>query len=68
MECYKDIAGDISDLKYGGGHTKKEYNESYGHGEAFAQTFSAYIRRDQIFKLEFPKQWEYIENMMKGLK
>ena len=44
------------------------YKKEFGHEEAFAQTFSAYTRRDQIFKLEFPKRWEYIKNMMKGLK
>ena len=68
LRQYQDVVGSASKGKYGGGHSKSDYNKEYGHEEAFAQAFSAFIRKDQVFKLEFPKQCEYIENMMRGMK
>ena len=61
--CYKDLVGDISGSKYGGGHTKKEYNGSYGHGEAFANAFAALARGDKIIELDFPEITKYIKGI-----
>ena len=61
--CYKDLVGDISDSKYGGGHTKKEYDGSYGHGEAFANAFAALSRGDKIIELDFPEITKYIKRI-----
>ena len=52
---------------YGGGHKKSYYRDEVGNQEAFVQTFSAYIRKDEVFRLEFPNQWNYIDNLMNGL-
>ena len=67
LRQYQDVVGSATKGKYGGGHKKSYYKKEIGNKEAFAQTFSAYIRKDEVFKLEFPNQWNYIDNLMKGL-
>jgi hypothetical protein len=42
--------------------------DEVGNLEAFAQCFSAYIRKDDVFSLEFPNMWSYIDNIIKDLK
>ena len=67
LRQYQDVIGSATKGKYGGGHKKSYYKKEIGNKEAFAQTFSAYIRKDEVFKLEFPNQWDYIDNLIKGL-
>ena len=67
LRQYQDVIGSATKGKYGGGHKKSYYRDEVGNQEAFAQTFSAYIRKDEVFRLEFPNQWNYIDNLMKGL-
>lgn len=63
---YKDIIGSITNTRYGGGHTKREYHNSWGNGEAYANAVAAWKRKDSVLKVDFPEIWKYIESRMKG--
>ena len=62
---YMDSIGSITKARLGGGHTKKEYENSYGNGEHFANAVAMWKRGDTVFKLDFPDTWDYINNVMK---
>ena len=62
---YKDTIGSITNGKYGGGHSKEEYRDSWANEEAYANAFAAWARKDSVFALDFPEIWKYINDKMK---
>ena len=63
---YQDMIGSMTKGAYGGGHTKNYYQTRDYYGELVANGVAAWQRGDDVFQLEFPKTWRYIDNIMRG--
>ena len=68
LAMYKDTIGSITKARYGAGHSRKEYKYSFGNGEAYANAVAAWLRKDQVFQVDFPNIWNYIDKQMRGAK
>ena len=68
LTMYKDTVGSITKARYGAGHSRKEYERSFGNGEAYANAVAAWLRKDIVFKVDFPDIWNYIDRQMRGSK
>ena len=68
LAMYKDTVGSITKARYGAGHSRKEYERSFGNGEAYANAVAAWLRKDIVFQVDFPDIWNYIDRQMRDAK
>ena len=65
---YQDMIGSMTKGTYGGGHSKVYYQNNLPNVELVANAVAAWQRGDDVFRLEFPETWRYIDNIMKGMR
>ena len=63
---YQDMIGSMTKGTYGGGHSKAYYHSRREHVELVANAVAAWQRGDDVFRLEFPEVWRYIDDIMTG--
>ena len=68
LAMYKDTVGSITKARYGAGHSKGEYERAFGNAEAYANAVAAWLRKDQVFQVDFFNIWNYIDRQMKGAR
>lgn len=67
ITSYADSMQSLTAGRYGWGHQMAYARRQDAGVEAFAETYLAIIRKDEHFRIVYPRMWEYITGMLRTI-